>query len=325
MQTTNVSTESASDLFTLEVATIEPRLKHPTIFRHFDELAPGTSFRIRNDHDPKPLYYQLIAERGNVFTWTYLEKGPEWWLVAIRKLDTAASETIGEIAAKDGRKADVFRRYGIDFCCGGKQSLRQTCAEKGLDLATVEAELDAATRSIAPAENYDQWDPAFLADYIYNRHHRYYYAEGPVIADLLNKVAVRHGEALPQLLRLEEAYTVLAGELGAHFAKEEKVLFPFIRALALAKETGDTGPLRRQFSLREPVQLMEADHEAAGELLKGIRALTDGYTAPEGACNSLTLLYAMLEGLEADLHRHMHLENNLLFPKALELERSLAG
>ncbi|GAA4334616.1 iron-sulfur cluster repair di-iron protein [Flaviaesturariibacter amylovorans] len=325
MQTTELLKEQAEGTFTLEVTEIEPRFKHPTIFRYFDELPPGTAFRIRNDHDPKPLYYQLIAERGNVFGWTYLENGPQWWLVEIRKLDAAPGETIGEIAAKDLRKAKVFRKYGIDFCCGGKKSLSQTCAEKGLDLAALEAELDGVARSGAPAENFDRWDPAFLADYIYNKHHRYYYDEAPVIANLLNKVYEHHGSVFPQLTKLKEAWNELANELGGHFAKEEKVLFPFIRVLVQAQTTGDMAPLRQQFSLREPVQMMEADHEAAGELLQNIRSLTNGYTPPEGTCNSFALLYRKLEDLEGDLHQHIHLENNVLFPKALKLEQSLRG
>ncbi|RYZ24547.1 MAG: iron-sulfur cluster repair di-iron protein [Chitinophagaceae bacterium] len=323
MLTTDTLLQDPAELFTLEVALIEPRFKHPTIFRYFDELEPGTAFRIRNDHDPKPLYYQLIAERGNVFGWTYLEQGPEWWLVEIRKLDTASGETIGEIAAKDLRKAEVFRKYGIDFCCGGNKSLKQTCAEKGLDLAAVEAELDQAAQTGAPAENFDRWDPAFLADYIYNKHHRYYYDEAPVIADLLKKVAGHHGSTFPQFEKLQQTFDILSCELSGHFAKEEKVLFPFIKTLVQAEASGDRAPLRLQFELREPVQMMEADHEAAGGLLEEIRRITNGYTPPEGACNSITLLYTKLKNLEADLHQHIHLENNLLFPKALQLERSL--
>ncbi|WP_243697342.1 iron-sulfur cluster repair di-iron protein [Flaviaesturariibacter aridisoli] len=312
-------------VYTLHVSIIEPRLKHPTIFRYFDELAPGDAFRILNDHDPKPLYYQLIAERGNVFAWTYLEQGPDNWLVEIRKLATADGPTVGEIAAKDLRKAEVFRKYGIDFCCGGRKSLKQTCAEKGLDLAAVEAELEASAGSAAPAENYDGWDLGFLADYIYNKHHRYYYDEAPAIGDLLEKVAGHHGHALPELLDLRAAWTILSNELQTHFAKEEKVVFPFIKALVQARDSGDHEALRRQFSLREPLQMMEADHEAAGELLAGMRSCTFGYRRPEGACNSVNLLYTKLEGLEADLHRHIHLENNILFPKALQLEKELRG
>lgn len=313
----------AADVFVLNVTLLEPRMKHPTIFRYFDALKGGEAFQILNDHDPKPLYYQLIAERGNVFTWEYLENGPVWWRVQIRKTDFEAGETIGQLAAKDLRKAEVFRKYGIDFCCGGKKTLKQVCDEKGLELAAVEAELDNAGQTGKAAEHFDRWSPDFLADYIYNKHHVYYYDEGPVIADLLNKVVTRHGEHYPELNRVYDLYKELAQELGGHFAKEEKILFPFIKALVQAKATGNREALRTQFSIAEPVRMMEAEHEAAGDLLAALEKATDGYTAPDGACNSFQFLYRKLSELQDDLHQHIHLENNILFPKALALEKEL--
>ncbi|HEU4901364.1 MAG TPA: iron-sulfur cluster repair di-iron protein, partial [Flavisolibacter sp.] len=311
------------DVFVLNVTLIEPRLKHPTIFRYFDELKGGDAFQILNDHDPKPLYYQLIAERGNVFTWEYLEKGPQWWRVQIRKADVEKGETVGQLAAKDLRKAEVFKKFGIDFCCGGKKTLKQVCEEKGLDLAAVEAALDNVQETTVASEHFDRWNPDFLADYIYNKHHIYYYDEAPVIADLLAKVINRHGEHYPELRQVNALYNSLTQELDSHFAKEEKVLFPFIKALVQAKNSGNTESLRTQFSLAAPVQMMEAEHEAAGEILEELNNITNGYTAPEGACNSFQFLYKKLKALDDDLHQHIHLENNILFPKALALEKEL--
>ena len=132
---------SNEETFELNVTLLVPWMKHPTIFKKFDELMPGHSFRILNDHDPKPLYYQMIAERGNLFGWQYLQKGPEWWRVQITKHDAVSGETIGQIAAKDIRKTEVFKKYGIDFCCGGKKSVEQVCREKGIDAAKLEAAL----------------------------------------------------------------------------------------------------------------------------------------------------------------------------------------
>ncbi|MEO8770597.1 MAG: DUF542 domain-containing protein, partial [Ferruginibacter sp.] len=126
---------------------MEPRQKHPTIFIRFDELLEGESLTIHNDHDPKPLYYQLVGERGNIFTWEYLEEGPEWWKVRIAKrISGEDDETLGQIAAKDLSKAQIFKKYGIDFCCGGKKTVKQACAEKGLDFTKIEQELQQADK-----------------------------------------------------------------------------------------------------------------------------------------------------------------------------------
>src|SRR5690606_9100747 len=124
----------------LDVTQIEPRLKHPTIFEQFDALERGEHFIIHNDHDPRPLYYQLLGERGNIFTWDYVETGPETWRVEIAN-PAAPEETVGEIAAKDMRKADAFKKLGIDFCCGGKKTLKEAAAEAGLTEAQVEEAL----------------------------------------------------------------------------------------------------------------------------------------------------------------------------------------
>lgn len=307
----------------LFVPELQPALKHPTIFRKFDSLNEGESFVIINDHDPKPLYYQLLAERGNIFSWDYLEQGPEVWKVHIKKNDVTNGETVGQIAAKDIRKAEVFRKLGIDFCCGGKKSLKQACAEKGLDLAEVESALTNANEAPKVSENYDRWSPDCLADYIFNKHHQYYYDEAPIIAELLTKVVDHHGERFPELEKVYRLYVTLVQELNSHFAKEEKVLFPFIKTLVQAKQTGNTPQLQTQFSLSGPIQMMEVDHDAAGNILAELSEMTNDYTAPAGACNSFQFLYRKLKDLDEDLHQHIHLENNILFPKALSLEKEL--
>lgn len=319
-----VNTASENEPFVLNVTLIEPRLKHPTIFKYFDALQPGVGFMILNDHDPKPLYYQLLGERGNIFTWTYLEKGPTWWKVLIKKNDEEAGETVGEIAAADIRKAEVFKKYGIDFCCGGKKSLKQVCEEKGLELATVEAELASTPQTQqGSANNFKAWEPDFLVDYIYNQHHLYYYELQPALKDLLTKVVGHHGDTHPELKNLYSLYTQLVTELDTHFMREEKVVFPFIKALVQVKRTGDRALLNDLPSLTEPVRMMEVDHEAAGDILLEINKLTNNYTPPADGCNSYQFLYKKLSELEADLHQHIHLENNILFPKALKLEKEL--
>ena len=307
----------------LNVTLLEPRKKHPTIFDRFDELAEGKSLTIHNDHDPKPLYYQLLGERGNIFTWEYLEQGPEWWKVKITKrISGETDETLGQIAAKDLRKAQVFKKYGLDFCCGGKKTVKEACAEKGLDVTKVEQELQHADKM--PASRpipYDDWNLDFLADYIVNTHHSYVRKNLPDIRTYAEKVLKVHGSRHPELLRVYQLVEEVNAELTAHMVKEEKVLFPFIKELVAAKN--DTQPLHAAHfgTVQNPINMMEMEHELVAKNLAEIRELSNNYLLPEDACASYSLLYRMLDEFEEDLHLHVHLENNILFPKALEIER----
>lgn len=309
----------------LNVTLLEPRQKHPTIFVRFDELAEGESLTIHNDHDPKPLYYQLLSERGNIFTWKYLEEGPEWWKVKIsKKVSGENDETLGEIATKDLRKAQVFKKYGLDFCCGGKKTVKEACAEKGLDVTKVEQELQQADR--IPASRplpYNDWSLDFLADYIVNTHHSYVRKNLPDIMGYAKKVMKVHGSRYPELLRIHQLVEDVNAELMAHMVKEERILFPYIKELVAAKN--NTQPLHAAAfgTVQNPINIMEMEHELVGKNLAEIKELSNNYLLPEDACASYSLLYRMLYEFEDDLHLHIHLENNILFPKALEIEKQL--
>lgn len=311
----------------LDVTELDPRVKHPTIFEWFDKLDPGESFILHNDHDPKPLYYQMISERGNTFHWTYLEEGPLWWKVRIAKRpgDELGDQTIGQIAATDLRKAAVFRKYGIDFCCGGKKTLKKACAEKGLDAATVERELSQTPASTAPRPlAFNEWDLKFLADYIVNTHHAYTRKTLPDMLALASKVAGVHGQDHPELLRIQELAEKVARELTFHMEKEETILFPYIKSLAETEETDrDTGyaPFG---SISNPIRMMELEHDEAGRIMSEMRSISADYKLPQDACTSYTMLYKTLDEFENDLHIHVHLENNILFPRAMKLESSAA-
>lgn len=312
---------SPENVFVLNVTLIEPKLKHPTIFRYFDELKPGEAFRILNDHDPKPLYYQMLGERGNVFTWEYLEKGP-MWLVQIRKNDGNV-ETLGEIATKDLRKAEIFKKYGLDFCCGGKKTVREACAEKGIDATRVEEELQKADKDpvIRPLP-YNEWSLDFLSDYIVNTHHSYVKKTLPELRAYGAKVARVHGSHHPELIPVSNLIEEINEELTDHMLKEETVLFPFIKQLVASKTTNV--PLLAGFgTVQNPINMMEHEHEAVGKNLEKIRQLSNNYAIPQDACASYNLLYKMLEEFESDLFTHIHLENNILFPKSLKLEKEL--
>ena len=308
----------------LDVTVIEPRFKHPTIFNKFDSLNEGEAFVINNDHDPKPLYYQLLAERGQTFSWDYLETGPEVWRVKIAKNNKENQETIGDIVTKDFRKAQVFKKFGIDFCCGGRKTLKEVCDKKGLDFAQVEQELLLANQSEEnPALNFDQWDLSFLVDYIVNTHHNYVKNSLPFINELAQKVANVHGERHPEAIKIASIFDSTAKDFSLHLMKEENILFPYIKEMVTAKSEGKSINPAVFGSVDNPTQMMESEHEQAGEDMEAIRALTNDYQLPQDACTSYSILYKKLEEFENDLFNHVHLENNILFPKSIALEKEL--
>ena len=308
----------------IDVTLIEPKLKHPTIFQVFDSLAGGESLTIHNDHDPKPVYYQLLGERGDIFTWKYEQQGPEWWDVLITKKGEGDQETIGQIAVKDLRKAEVFKKYGIDFCCGGKKTVREVCQEKGIDATKVEQELQQVNTDNKTDNNaYNEWGLDFLADYIVNTHHRYVRKYLPELRGYALKVAQVHGDRHPELLEIQKLIETINEELSGHMVNEEKVLFTYVKKIVNARN--NSLPLDKEGrNLASLIDELEEEHDHVGRCLDKIRALSNGYAVPDDACASYKLLYKMIQEFEDDLHIHIHLENNILFPKSVEMEKSLA-
>ena len=309
----------------IDVTILEPRMKHPAIFKVFDELNGGECLVIHNDHDPKPVYYQLLGERGNIFRWEYLEEGPESWEVKITKNETSIKdETLGQIAVNDLRKAEIFKKYGLDFCCGGKKTVKQACEAKGIDVAKVEQELLQADKNpVTRPLPYNDWPLDFLADYIVNTHHTYIRKLLPEIKVYATKVAQVHGAQHSELLQILQLIGHMSDELMPHMIKEEKVLFPYIKELVVAKNKGASVNQASFNSVTNPINIMEADHAIVGEDMEEINTLSNNYQIPSDACASYSLLYRMLKDFEEDLHIHIHLENNILFPKAVELEKQL--
>lgn len=321
----NAITKSPQNETIITVPLIEPRQKHPTIFRVFDELKPGESMIIHNDHDPKPVYYQLLGERGDIFTWQYLEQGPEWYDIRVTKKAESDAETVGQIAAKDLRKADVFKKYGIDFCCGGKKTVKEVCEEKGLDVNIIEQELQQTAQSITGGNNnYNEWNLDFLADYIVNTHHHYVRKYLPELRGYATKVARVHGAHHPELIPINQLVEDINDELTDHMATEENVLFPRVKKIVQAKNNGSVYIKDDGQSLKDLVGDMEKEHRNVDDLYQEIHKYSKDFAIPDDACASYTLFYKMLEEFENDLHVHIHLENNILFPKAVEMEKTLA-
>lgn len=310
----------------LDVTKIEPRLKHPTIFKYFDNLKSDESFIIHNDHDPKPVYYQLIGERGNIFTFEYLENGPDHWYIEIKKnkVDEGTGEiTIGDIAAKDYRKAEVFKKMGIDFCCGGEKTLKEASEEAGVSVATLEKALEEANMaSTSASQDYNNWNLDFLADFIINTHHQYIKNSAEVINNMAQKVAEHHNENHPELPEMAVRIHHFLQDMISHMRKEEKILFPAIKEIVAHQNNPKDHPVHSGM-VSGAVQMMKMEHDQAGEDLRFFRKLTNDYLLPEDACNSYQYLFEKMKEFENDLFKHIHLENNILFPKAEKLEKEL--
>jgi regulator of cell morphogenesis and NO signaling len=230
------------------------------------------------------------------------------------------SKTLAQIVNENHQAASVFEKYGLDFCCKGKRSLQTACDEKKLSVTDVTAELEKLIGSKAkPVDDFDKISLTKLVNYIVSTHHAYVKQEAPQIFTYLQKVASKHGERHNELYKTLETFTSLKEEMESHMHKEEFVLFPRIIEL----ETSDEQDINRisHNYLQAPVTVMEHEHEHAGKLLEEIKNHSDNYTPPEDACTTYRLAFAALKAFEFDLHQHIHLENNILFPKALELFR----
>jgi regulator of cell morphogenesis and NO signaling len=224
--------------------------------------------------------------------------------------------TVGDIVARDFRAAAVFDRFGVDFCCGGAQSLTDACRAASVDPAEVERALEA----LSPSKRDDDHGEslASLIDHIVSTHHAYVRSVLPIIATHLKKLIDVHGARHSELVRVAETFNHMGAGLLQHMSKEERVLFPYIRELEMtAGKVSGPSPFG---TVAYPIRMMEREHREAGDELRVIRGLTHGYVRPDDGCATYEVCLAELEQFEADLHRHVHLENNVLFPRALELE-----
>ena len=230
--------------------------------------------------------------------------------------------TVGEIVASDIRKAEVFRKYNIDFCCGGKKKLSEVCAQKSLDLNMIKEELDKVTKKNNQVLHFSEWDIEFLLKYIVQNHHKYVLKAIPEISFYLTKVSNVHGANHWELYEIEKEFHLLADEMMIHMRKEEHIVFPYILELVSAQKS-DSDLFENRRNLRDMIYDLEDEHENAGQLVRDIRQLSGNYETPSDSCSSFKYLYELLRQFEDDLNIHVHLENNILFPKSIELEELL--
>ncbi len=243
-----------------------------------------------------------------------------------------AGKTVRELALELPNATRVFERLGIDYCCGGTRSLEEACAAAHVTLADVERSLtEAETQPVETAHDDASWQraPLFgLVAHIIQKHHYFVRRELTHIGPLLTRVIASHGPAHPELLEVERQFRGLGEELLQHMAKEEQILFPYLTQLEECENRRQPVAPPRFGTVENPIRMMMHEHESAGSALRTIRAKTDNYRLPAGACAGYESLFRALQDFEQDLHQHIHLENNILFPRAVELEdkvRTRAG
>lgn len=226
--------------------------------------------------------------------------------------------TVGEMVTANPNRARVFERFGIDYCCGGKIPLVEACLARGVDVNAVQEALGECETdpSSELQKDWSQESMTSLVDHIITTHHAYLREEFPRLTKMTERVAEVHGERHSELLRVRDVFVALKEELELHMQKEELILFPMIKAL----DSGADAAADHCGTIQNPIDMMEKEHDSAGDALGALRELTGGFVPPHDACNTYRVMLDSLARLEADLHQHIHKENNILFPKAIAAE-----
>ncbi len=233
-------------------------------------------------------------------------------------------KTIGSIVADDFRAASVLTAHGIDFCCKGGRTVEEVCRKHDLDPAELTREImEVLSRDANVGEEYKNWTMTKLTEHIEQVHHRYVEAQSAVLKIYLNKLCKVHGDRHPELFEIFNEFEECSEAMAVHMKKEELILFPFIRRMEKARTEGSPLPVAQFGSVNNPVEMMKEDHDAEGERFRRIEKLSNGYQNPPDGCATYSTAMNMLREFEQDLHMHIHLENNILFPRAIEFEEKL--
>ena len=228
------------------------------------------------------------------------------------------TKSLAQIVNTNHLAATVFEKYHLDFCCKGKRTLQQACTEGELKIEEVLSDLERTVQGKSIPIQYENMSLRQLADYIVMTHHSYVKKEIPAILGYLEKVASKHGDRHPEMVKVFQLFATVKEEMGQHMQKEEQILFPRIKEVEQQLGEGSEIIISNTFLL-SPISMMEEEHDHAGSLLSEIRQLTNDYNPPADACTTYKLSFAALQAFELDLHQHVHLENNILFPKALQM------
>ena len=235
------------------------------------------------------------------------------------------NNTVSDIVRADYRTADVFKKHGINYCCSGHVSLQDACALRQLDYDHMLAELEEASRTIFISNflAFNTWKIDFLTDYIINVHHAYLIQAIPALEQLLTSFMKGHQKKYPELVKIHEAFMELSTIIQIHNLHEEEVIFPYIKQIEIAYRRKETYGNLFVRTLRKPLSDIEKEHNKMSDLLDNLKMMTSNYTFPANACTNHQVLYHKLKEFHEDMVQHKHLENNILFPKAIEIEQQL--
>ena len=238
--------------------------------------------------------------------------------------ESLSSLSLAQIVNSNYQAASIFEKYHLDFCCKGKRSLEQACTEQQLSVSEVTKDLENIfTKDNNSTVDFEKMNLTQLADYIVQTHHAYVKNEMPQIQAYLEKVSSKHGERHPELYKIFQTFSAVKEEMEGHMKKEELILFPRIKELQKLADNENANLQLNITYLQSPITVMEQEHDHAGSLLNDIRILSNDYTPPQDGCTTYRLSFAALKAFELDLHHHVHLENNLLFPRAIDMFREL--
>ena len=244
----------------------------------------------------------------------------------LKKNNINKDSFVSDIVQEDYRTASVFRKYDIDFCCGGKWALATVCEMKGLDFGPIKEELEDSVRNIQLSNTiqFNNWNIDFLTEYIVNVHHHYLRKALPEIKSHLAHFIADHAEKYPYLNEVSKQFNYLTKDILPHLQQEEEILFPYIRQISHAYESKESYASLLVRTLRKPVEeVMHHEHETVSKILHRLRNLTNNYVTPDDACVSHRVAFSLLKELDEDLSQHIYLENSILFPKAVKMEKEL--
>ena len=229
-------------------------------------------------------------------------------------MNSILEKTLATIVAENHQTAAIFEKYSLDFCCKGKRILKEACMEKNIDAISLAEELEALSAKPLSHTPFADMTADELIGYILIHHHFYVKQSMPTIMLHLEKVAMKHGPNFPYMIEVYQLFAEIEKDMSSHMQKEENILFPRIKQVVAA--SSDNQALPDVNFIKDPISVMEHEHDSAGDIMSEIRVLTNNYTTPEDACTTFRVVIAELQAFEEDLHKHVHLENHILFPKA---------